>query len=446
MALVYAILAIACLLSYFAGKYSYFLLIYYALMSHLLMLDTSGVESVGRDFCILINISITSFLLVKKRVSIYGKFDKFIVFFLLFYLLEFVITILLGIEGVAFGIKAIRGVLILLFYFVCKTIPVTSLSSFLKTALVITIIQGLLYLLQFANIHMLYGYSPEKYDLFGYNLNIPVLTIPFIFVSMGWNYVRRFRLLIILFLSFLVLLTGSRAAILSVCIGLLFCLFIDRKRIGRKKMLGLIVGAVLLMPIATKVIVDKSAKQGDSSVVSEIGSMISNPSVLLDFQHGSGSFVFRIAMLIERWKYLSDNPQYLLFGVGTIHEDSPTSHRRFDFVLGTRNEKRENGICQIESGDITWVPVSLRFGAIGTIIHILFFIIVFSLSLKRTDFLKYIAPLYLCFFLLSFDGPFFEEGTNYFVTCILMALSYYYDKKKYCTMRNKQVITSKAIN
>ena len=135
-----------------------------------------------------------------------------------------------------------------------------------------------------------------------------------------------------------------------------------------------------------------------------------------------GSSIFRMAMLIERIDYLVKNPQYLLFGVGAIHEDSPNCYNRFDFTLGTRNEGRMFGKCLIESGDITWVPVSLRYGLAGVAIHLTILIIIAKLARKRKDTLKILFPLIIFIFLKSFSGPLFENPIRCIELVIYMSL------------------------
>ena len=127
-------------------------------------------------------------------------------------------------------------------------------------------------------------------------------------------------------------------------------------------------------------------------------------------------------MLTERVLYLAENPRYLLTGVGTMHEDSPSTLSRFRFYIGTRNDERYYGRCLIESGDITWVPIVLRYGLIGVFIHAMLFVIMIGEAKKRKDVLFVLAPLYFSLVFFSFDGAFFEMPVFFYQLILFLAL------------------------
>ena len=72
---------------------------------------------------------------------------------------------------------------------------------------------------------------------------------------------------------------------------------------------------------------------------------------------------FRVLLLIERVDYMLKNPDYLFFGIGTRHEDSPATQRDFSFILGTLKQDGSHG--QISSSDLAWLNPLMRFGLIG---------------------------------------------------------------------------------
>jgi hypothetical protein len=167
---------------------------------------------------------------------------------------------------------------------------------------------------------------------------------------------------------------------------------------------------VIIAPIAMGVLEKKSAVSGSSmSTGEEIQLLFTGVDNLRQVGNEGGSSIFRFAMLIERFDYLIQNPEYLMFGVGAIHEDSPNCYNRFDFALGTRNEGRMFGKCMIESGDITWLPVTLRYGLVGIAMHLFILITIAKLARKRNDVLKILFPLIIFFFMKSFSGALFEK-------------------------------------
>lgn len=87
----------------------------------------------------------------------------------------------------------------------------------------------------------------------------------------------------------------------------------------------------------------------------------------------TGTLAFRTALLMERWKYILSNPEYLPFGVGMIDENSPNN--RFNFFMGTAQDNLKFGKSQIESVDLLWATPLLRYGIMGIIFYCLFFIL-----------------------------------------------------------------------
>ncbi len=85
-----------------------------------------------------------------------------------------------------------------------------------------------------------------------------------------------------------------------------------------------------------------------------------------------GTFSFRTALILERCGYMVEDPERLLCGVGTMHEDSPASKKKFHFKLGTFN-KNTNRRQQIGTNDIAFVSFFIRYGLIG--IGILFYLL-----------------------------------------------------------------------
>ena len=77
---------------------------------------------------------------------------------------------------------------------------------------------------------------------------------------------------------------------------------------------------------------------------------------------------------MERAEYLNSHPGDALLGVGMIHEES--NHNKFSFRLGTMNSSFKYGRCMIESNDIAWCPILLRFGYIGVMLFFLYLLII----------------------------------------------------------------------
>lgn len=111
-----------------------------------------------------------------------------------------------------------------------------------------------------------------------------------------------------------------------------------------------------------------------------------------------GNMSFRLLMVEERMYYLNQHPQYAVFGIGSIQE-SDLKQQLFHIGLKSKN----GGVTQLDTGDIAWVLLFLRFGYLGTLIYIgtIFFSMVRLFFINRKSPLGFATLLYvLCSLLL----------------------------------------------
>lgn len=409
MTIVYITLTVLSVFLYLNKKYLSFILSYTALMTELFMLDTIGSSIRGSDLCFFMNFILLPVALSRRsRENINDKeTNKVIKLFIGFIIFEFALTYLTGADSVSNALKVIRIPLLFLAYYPFSTIPLDIYKHYIKIMLWVTIIQGILFLLQFVGINLLAGRFDTESFAFAFALNIPTFIYFYIFFSLDAKYIKKYKYPLLALFFVILLFTYVR----SIIIALLACIIIYIVTIrGLKRSMPIILSLVIIAPIVMGVLEKKSAVSGSSmSTKEEIALLFSGTDNLRRIGNDGGSSIFRLAMLIERFDYIIQNPEYLLFGVGAIHEDSPNCYNRFDFVLGTRNEGRMLGRCLIESGDITWVPVTLRYGLAGIAIHLAILIIIAKLARKRKDILKILFPLIIFIFLKSFSGPLFEK-------------------------------------
>lgn len=423
MLLVYLSLAVSIPCLYFLRRYTALLLCFIALLTNLFMLDSfSDKGDVGQDLGIVVTIVTLLICAIKNPKILSFKGDLFALFiyvFLAFYWLECLLTIITGVEDFAPSIKVVRKPLLLLSYFIFRTIPLKYQKRALWYMLYITIAQGILFILQFLNIPLLAGFNEDLLLESGYLFNIPTFTFFFFYFCLRMRINKEQRLLLFFFCFLMMLLTGVRGILVAAFISLFVYAVLSN---SRKQIILISVLFLLIIPIGVLSIGKKTAMYS-TSFQSDISTVLSSGFSADSFQRGSsGTFTFRIAMLAERWAYLVENPKYFLTGVGTIHEDSPNCYNRFNFLLGTRNEDREYGQCIIESGDISWVPITLRYGLIGVLLHLSFFAIIIGMTIKRKDCLRMISVLYLFYFLMSFDSTFFENPIEFFKVGLFMAI------------------------
>lgn len=422
MTIVYIVLSLLAIYLYISKKYVSFLLCYVALMSNLFMLDTIGSSIRGSDLCFFINIVLLPFALSRRKASMIN--DKKIVLFinllLAFIVVEYIITTISGADTIGYALKVARIPLIFLAYYQFCTIPLDKYKRFIRIMLAITIIQGILFLMQFVGIQLIAGELNDAGKSYVSALNIPTFTYLFIFISLEADYIKKYKYPLLAFFMLILLLTFVRSIIIAVALSLIIYVIMVRG-LNRSKLL--IMAMIIIAPIAINTIEKKTASYSSSlSTMQQIKLLFSGVDNLRMLGADGGTSIFRIAMLIERFDYLVKNPEYMLFGVGTIHEDSPNCYNRFNFSLGTRNEGRMYGKCLIESGDITWVPVTLRYGLVGIAIHLAILILIAILAWKRKDLLRIFFPLIILYFINSFSGPLFERPISIIELTLYLSL------------------------
>lgn len=429
---IYFVLFLVAFFSYINKKYIPFLVCVFGMMSRLFLLDTfPDVIIKGDDFALVLFVAL-SFVVYSRDKNVFSvnkdPLTRWIYLFIALYVLEMIATVIVGRESLANSLKVIRGPLVILGFFVFKSIPIDNYKKFLKIIVVISFVQGFLYYLQYLGITVLTGggHAMEEGLKIGVAdggaINIPTFTFFILYFLLEAKYLKEKKVYYFIFFLSLVFATFIRAWIVSAIIGFVYyVLFIIKSsKNGRSKRIILILALLfILLPLTMTIFKSKSevrsSEEGAFSTIVSSGGDFSN----LDTH---STMTFRFAMLVERWYFLFDNPQYLLTGVGTMHEDSPLTLSMFNFILGSPNEDRFLGRCVIESGDITWVPITLRYGLIGVLIHIMMFFVLFKNTRKRNDVLVILSSYAICIFLQTFDGAYFDRSVNVYMLSLFYAI------------------------
>ena len=335
------------------------------------------------DYVILfiLIISIINYVENKTFFKVKNYNIVYLIYILLAYqLFEIIQTIYTNAESFGNIIKVARINIIFLAFFTLRRIPISAFKKYFKLNLNFCIIQGVFFYLQLLGIDILQGRVDEATsagEITRY-ANYPEFTIFYIFYCFFGKKNVYSKILYTCFWGGMIILGQSRGDIIATSFA--FVLYFLMKN-QLKYYLILILSTILVFIAVTPMFQYRNNENTQSGFLEDISNIISTEDIT-EIKNNSGNFTFRIAMLVERLNYLIDNPQYLLPGVGCIHEDSPSCYERFDFIIGTINKDRYNGYCLIESGDITWVPILLRYGIIGVIIYSLFLIYWNALGLK----------------------------------------------------------------
>jgi hypothetical protein len=138
------------------------------------------------------------------------------------------------------------------------------------------------------------------------------------------------------------------------------------------------------------------------------------------------TFSFRIAHFLERNQYILDHPKAMLMGAGLMTEDSKTTGSMFDFDIGLV-EELSGSTVQLDTGDISYSFLILRFGYLGAILNLALFIYLMVYFYKNRE-NKYGFFGFL-FFVLTFVVSFFASNFSYPMTFLLPLITYNIIKK-----------------
>ena len=314
------------------------------------------------------------------RKDTFGKLILLIFFYLLF---NFIFTVALHIESFSYSLKVVRFCFIFLLYFYFRDISQKEIQKFIRLTLIASTIQGIFYYLQLVGINVLSGRVDEAEDVGEITryANYPVFAVFFTLYYIINDKVSIFyRFLYITFFGFMLILGQMRGSVLS--LAFVTCLFFMIKR--KAKYILYIVGGLIIFQTVINPMFEYRTRNAEHSTLEEIKMVITNPTTIYESyteDDESGNFLFRIAMLSERVTFLKDNPQYLPFGVGCIHEESPNN--TFFFQLGTHNEMYKYGYGMLSSADIAWVGILMRYGLVGVILYLILILAWTKTSLQR---------------------------------------------------------------
>ena len=363
-----------------------------------------------------------------RRKSFFAASDpltKFIYLMLGFMLVQLIITVGLGLETFAYSFKVFRQFLFLLSYFVLRTLSVRDISRIIRYSFYLTLFIGILYVMQVVlNMQILAGKVDDLGSITSEKArfrNLPLFTDFFLFFLIFTKVFKKWRVPALILLVICFILPMNRGPIFA--IGLVFCIYYLKE--GKVKNLvkyALILTTVFL--IAWPFIADRFTKTGSGSDISRALSLRGSEGY--DENEG-GTFDFRIALFLERGEYIFSHPQQLLFGVGMRHDDSPFTERDFRFFIGTMKVQDGNTIKQqLDTPDLVWAPIIIRFGLVGMALYIMFYITLMRFFYKnRENKLALIALLLIgMYIILSFATDILVRPiTFYIITLCYVAVN-----------------------
>jgi hypothetical protein len=314
-------------------------------------------------------------------------------------------------------------------YPVFRNLSKTRLENLLKCLFITTLICSLLYLLQiFLNQSILNESAQSSVKLFGVKFqryyNQPDMLHFFAILAIYNNPFRGTAKHITTALLIIALLAAfHRSLICSFLIAITLGYIIQQPRLQKIKLLTIAsIASLFIAVFAGYTFVHSRTYTDIQHVVS--GDITSLQSDAEELQ--SSTFSFRILHLMERNQYLLDNPAAIFLGAGLMTEDSKMTYSLFDFDVGLIEEVTEQ-TAQLDTGDISYSVLLLRYGYLGTLLILTLFIYLTIFFYKRKDD-RYALSTFL-FLIMSFGTSFFSINLVMPITFVLPLITYAIVKK-----------------
>jgi hypothetical protein len=396
------ILLLFALLRYNSGRYAWplFILIFFASDAFIVNLGDPILKY--KDFGLLLLVSCSC--LGVKRDSSFFRFKgipgaKISVCFLVFFTLEFLYAYFNNIDTVGNILAVSRDYLYALTYFVFRKAPTNELRKGCVLVFRGVMVACTLFVTQFfTHIELTQSYISEgNLSIGNYRMQSTPPFIALILMTLLF-YLRRIkgRWLFIILLFGIYLISQNRTPLIALFLEIgLFILFARRT----KHKIAIMIAAMIAFPFVNSLLASRASEEGNTSnfdvpVLSYIAQGNYNELAR------QSTFMFRIALIAERADYIMSKPEYLLLGVGPMHEG--TAQKKFNFHIGTAeiDSRGQAYIGQLNSIDTVWGPLIIRYGLIGLVLH--FFIAVWMIIAfyRRRDnpimmlgFLTYITAL-----------------------------------------------------
>lgn len=386
------------------AKYLFMISVFFTGFYNIVDVSSSPVKNI--DF---LNLS-TIIVLLCDKVKYIAKSNllrKITNILLLFLFLSFLSTILFDKDTFGYAFKVFRGFFPLLLIFVVQKIPQKQVEDFFQLYFYVAFCVGILFYLQMLGVNILSGRVVEGFGNSRFQNYPPFCSfiIAYVYLSNAFSLMKK--LFYMAFFFGMLILGQERGMIMGLAFG--FVVYtICQKNFKRAVLLAFVGGCAYF---AIQPMLAKRSEQGNGGMLSDIQAAFSLKNSY-DFE--AGSFAFRTAMLMERAEYLNSHPGDALLGVGMIHEES--NHNKFSFRLGTMNSSFKYGRCMIESNDIAWCPILLRFGYIGVMLFFLYLLIIVMVCnslIKSCDnknvYLDSIMIYMISVLILTFNAGYFER-------------------------------------
>ena len=266
-------------------------------------------------------------------------------------------------------IRTGRQHILLLSYFVFRKVNRQELDIILKVLFIIVIFESFLFTIQmFTGIGILNG--KEVYAKVGslYRFyNISLMHYFFVFYAIFYNPFKGFwKHITMLIVVITIFFPMHRSLDMTFVVLLILGILWKKKVFNSAKKIAITCSCFFLLLIVASAYISVRTMEDINKVAA------GDFQVFEDIQASSeATFLFRVGHFYERYTTVLENTVSKWFGLGFMTEGSSYTENHFDFIIGL--DSKEGGIEQVNTPDISWSILIIRYGIVGTLLFIIFY-------------------------------------------------------------------------
>lgn len=405
----YLLTALAGLYLYTKNNRGWFVVLLYAVMTSFFGYIPIG--NISKDIGVVM-IIYTLLYTTRCHDIKQDSIKKWIILLLAYYTIRCLFSILLGEESAFRALKLIRLEYVLIAYFALKRVPLNELYKAVKIFLYITIALCVVHIG-----YVLSGSADFVSSIADRNyLSIRMGFIPdtaiffFAYFLLKDNKTKKDWIFFAI-VSASIVLGNVRGLFIAIIATTAFFLF------KQGKIKYLILG-LLVIPFMWSQFNENSQKEDAITELSVALDKIQTGNIR-SIDISEGNFEFRLVLVMERIEYMFKNSARLIFGIGTIEEQSPNN--RLNFFIGSGNIDNEGNYYrqQIETTDVAFITDFLRYGLIYLIIFIGFITAIYKTALKNKSKYSEVAIFIITVYLLAAISSNYLSNISYLFPIML---------------------------
>ena len=219
------------------------------------------------------------------------------------------------------------------------------------------------------------------------------------------NIKKKIKIIFLIILISIILLSVIRSLILGVVLSFILIILID-KTYNFSKIKKII---IFIIPLCLLIFLNKDTNSRFQNLFSKEDT-------------ATNTTLLRSNVFLERFNYIVSSPKTFILGVGNIREENAP------ILFSFGNSSRDDGNPdQLYSPDISWPNLLIRLGFVGTIIYLIFYFKIMSITYKRRNFNKFYKALFVYMFIsitiISFASSIISLGSFWLLPLLLYSYS-----------------------